>query len=283
MLPDIAIPENSHTARHIVIKDSCSPGTWTGDQLKNTVWAARYASLYYFNRSPWVEHNYVGPVVDVKLLAPGAPIPAGAWVIELLDVSDQPGALGYHEGQAHVSKQGPSGVHSERGIALHPDSGTEIVVAKVFVHTSREDGVPATEVLTHEEWEMLVDPYVNNESEIRAYTNPADGKEYIAEVGDPVQERAWDVGAPEKRACKVPEALIADCAYPKWWGQEQTRPFTSLAEEFGLAPALAPFELAPGGYMSVRDPGGEWTQIYGSAKGRAEANARAHERPGEVG
>lgn len=260
------VPANSHAAHEIIVKDGTSPGTWTGDQLANTVWSARYAALFMFNRSPWVEHDYVGPVSDVKL---GAPIPAGAWVLELLDTSDQPGALGYHEGQSRISKAGPSGVHSERGIALHPATGAEIVVMKVFVKTSREDGVPATEVVTHELFEAAVDPYVNNESEIRVYTNPANGKEYIGEVGDPVQSRAWDVGAPEGRPCGVPEAMISDFAYPAWWGQPQTRSGTCFTEDTGEwvkapeLPPVPPFTVAVGGYMSVRSPGGEWEQIAG--------------------
>jgi hypothetical protein len=270
---DFAAPApvaNGHSAHLFVVKDGTSPGTWTGTQLRDTVWSTRYAGLFMFNRSPWVEHGYVGPIEDVTLLAPGEALPAGAWVIELLDTSDQPGALGYHEGQAHISKAGPSGVHSERGVALHPATGEEMVVMKVFIKTSREDGALSTEVVTHELFEAAVDPYVNNESEIRAYKNPADGKEYIGEVGDPVQARAWDVGAPEGRPCGVPEAMISDFADPGWWGQEQRRTavcFTDDAEEWKTlpnVPRLKAFEVGAGGYMSVRAPGGQWEQVRGA-------------------
>jgi hypothetical protein len=276
------VVESDLPARELVIRDMTSAGTWTGKQLADTAWCTRYAALFYFNRSPWVERGYAGPVEDVRLIGPNDPIPQGVWVIELLDKSDQPGALGYHEGQARLSKEGASGVHSERGIALHPDTSEEIVVAKVFVKTSREDGAPVTEVLTHEAWEMLVDPYVNNESEIRVYLKPESEEEYIGEVGDPAQERPWDVGVPEGRPCKVPEALISDFAYPAWFGQPQQRTATTLCEEFDLAPRLEPFHLAPGGYMSVRKRGGEWTQIYGSDRPKAEANEHAFEGPDEA-
>lgn len=278
---EAVITENSHPSHVVVVKDNCSPGTWSGPivdyglgatgpkQLLDTIWAAKYFGLYFLNRSPWVEHDYVGPVADVKLLGPNDPIPAGAWVAELADVSDQPGAIGYHEGQARVSKQGPSGVHSERGVALHPATGQEIVLMRNFVKTAREDNVYVTEVITHELAEAVVDPYVNNENEIRVYTNPADGKEYIAEVGDPVQERAFDVGAPEGRPCGVPEAFVTDVAYPAWWGQSQTRSGTCLTEDTeawqtlpGL-PTVPPWTVAAGGYMSVRSPGGPWEQIHG--------------------
>lgn len=273
---EAVIPENSHPGRLVVVRDMTAPGSWTGKELSDTVWSSRYAALFMFNRSPWVEHDYVGPILDVKLIGPSDPIPAGAWVVELLDESDQPGALGYHEGQVRMSKEGPSGAHSERGVALHPDTGEEIVVSKVFVHTSREDGAPVTEVATHELFEMAVDPYVNNESEIRVYKNPVDGKEYIGEVGDPVQGRPWDVGAPEGRPCGVPEAQISDFAYPKWWGQEQTREACCFTEDTTLwrtipgLPAVGEFQVAAAGYMSVRSPGGQWEQITGSDKKAAE-------------
>jgi hypothetical protein len=277
------VPQNSHPQHTIVVIDKTSPGTWTGPtvdygigapgpkQLQDTVWSSKYAALYFHNRCPWVEHDYCGPIADVKLLGPSDAIPAGAWVCELADTSDQPGAIGYHEGQARVSKQGPSGAHSERGIALHPATGEEMVLMRTFVKTAREDSVYVTEVVTHELFEAAVDPYVNNESEIRFYNNPADGKDYIGEVGDPVQARARDVGALEGRPCGVPEAFISDEAYPGWWKQEQTRHATSLMEEFGLAPRLEPFVISPGGYMSVRSPGGQWEQIFGE-KAKHEPN-----------
>lgn len=271
------LPPSEHDAHTIVVIDKTSPGTWTGEtvtypgigtgpkQLLDTVWSMKYAGLYFHNYGPWVEHGYVGPIADVRLLAEGEVLPAGAWIHEFADASDQPGAIGYHEGQSRTTKKGGSGAHAERGVVLHPATNEETVLMRSFVVTAREDGVYVTEVATHELFEAAVDPFVNNEDEIRVYLNPADGKEYIGEVGDPVQERAFDVGAPEGRPCGVPEAYVSDEAYPAWWGQEQTRSFTSLAEELGQAPRVEPFELAPGGYMDTREPGGEWEQEFGSA------------------
>lgn len=269
------LPESSLPARTLVIRDKTSSGVFTGEQLYDTAWSTRYAALYHFNRSPWVEHGYVGPVEDVQVVG-SEPIPQGAWVIELLDTCDQPDALGYHEGQAHTSKAGPSGEHSTRGVAIHPDTGKEIVLAKVGVLTSRQDGAPVTEVLTHEAWEMLVDPYVNNEDEIQVYTNPHDSKEYIVEVGDPVQGRSWDVGSPEGRPCGVPEAQISDFAYPRWWGQEQTRGACCFTDDTAAwltipgLPSVGEWQVAAAGYMSVRSPGGQWEQVTGSDKAAAE-------------
>ncbi len=284
------LPPSEHDAHTIIVIDKTSPGTWTGEtvtypgigtgpkQLLDTVWAMKYDGYYFLNRSPWVEHGYVGPVADVKLLAEGEAIPAGAWIAEFADTSDQEGAIGYHEGQSRVSKTGPSGAHSERGVALHPATGTETVLMRNFVKTAREDNVYVTEVATHEMCEAVVDPFVNNEDEIRAYLNPADGKEYIGEVGDPVQERAFDVGAPEGRPCGVPEAYVSDFAYPAWWKQQQTRDavcFTQDATQWKTLPSeeqIVAFQVAAGGYMSLRSPGGEWEQEYGSKHGDHKPN-----------
>lgn len=272
------IPRNSHPAVLVTVVDRTVAG-FTPKQLGDLVWAMRYHALYTYNRSPWVERDYSAPVQNVILLGAKDPIPLNSWHVELLDTSTEPGALGWHEDESHASKVGPSGLHSARGLA----AGTETPLSKVFVKTSREDGVAPSEVCGHEINEMLVDPWVMNEAEIRVYVNPVTGLEYIGEVGDPVQGRGYDVGAPEGRPCKVPEAVVADIAYPSWWAQPQTRPFTSSAAEFGLTVNLPAWTLAPGGYMSIRKPGGSWEQIFGSAKAKAEAAAKGYERPGEQG
>lgn len=256
-------------AQLITVQDLTSKGTFTPVQFANLVWSLRYQALFHYNRSPWVERGYSVAVADVQPVEPGHKPAHGVWHIELLDTSDQPGALGYHDDEAfkiHTpgTKPEKSSGRSSRGLA----AGGETPLAKVFCKTSREDGVQPTEVASHEMLEMLVDPRVVNEADIRKYLDPSSKQWYIAEVGDPAQGRGYDVGAPDGRPCGVPEAVVADFAYPSWWAQEQTRKFTTAAEEFGLAPRLEPFALAPGGYMSVApetEPG-NWTQIYGNAR-----------------
>lgn len=279
-----AIPESALQAVTIAIVNGTKKG-FTAKQLKDLVWSQRYQALYHYNRSPWVERGYSAPIADVVLVDSKHPAPAGAWLVELLDVSTEPGALGWHEDVSKASKVGPAGVHSARG----KDAATEVPKAVVFCKTSRDDGVAPGEVASHEICEMIVDPWVMVESEIRVYPNPADGYEYIGEVGDPVQGRGYDVGAPEGRPCGVPEAIVADLAYPGWWGQPQRRAATCFCDDQEawktLPPVerIAPFTLATAGYMSRRKPGGGWEQIYGSSKAKAEAAAHAFERPGEVG
>ena len=268
---DVPIPESSHPAVTLTVVDRTTPGTFTVEQLTNLVWSLRYQALFHYNRSPWVERDYSAPVADVRLISPDLTPPSGSWHMELLDTSDQEGALGYHEDQAFdLNSPGPKKAsgRSSRGIALHPVSGELIPLAKVFCKTSREDGVQPSEVASHEMLKMLVDPQVVNEAQIRKYLNPATKQWYIGEVADLAQGRGYDVGAAEGRPCGVPEATVADAGYPGWWGQPQTRTPTTMAEEFGLAPRLEPFEIAPGAYMSVApetEPS-NWTQINGQAQ-----------------
>jgi hypothetical protein len=260
----------------ITIQDLTSKGTFAAIELERAVWSLRYQALYHYNRSPWVTRGYADSISDVILVPKGHKLPAGSWHIELLDTSDQPGALGYHEDQAHTSSS-----FSIRGLAAH----SETPLSKVFCKTSREDGIEPTEVASHEMLEMIVDPWVINEDEIRKYLDSNTKQWYIGEVGDPAQGRGYDVGAPEQRPCKVPEAVVADFAYPGWWRVDQKRIFTTATEEFGLANRLEPFALAPGGYMSVAPEANpsEWSQIYGEDRKTAEKNSDAYERPGEIG
>jgi hypothetical protein len=279
---DVHVPENSHPAVVITIVDRTSPGTFDADRLRNLVWAQRYQDLFHYNRSPWVERDLSAPIADVVLIGPDEQPPADSYHVELLDTSTEPGALGWHEDEAHASS-----AHSARGKA----AGTEQPLAKVFCKTSKEDGIEPTEVVSHEILEMIVDPWVTNEADIRKYLNPADHFWYIGEVGDPVQDRGYDVGAPEGRPCGVPEAIVADFAYPYWWGQAQRRTAVCFCDDgeawktLPAVPHLQPFELAPGGYMSRAPEANpeEWGQIYGSDRPKAEARAKAFERPGEIG
>ena len=246
------------------IANLTSPGTFTGDDLYNLWWGLRYQALYQYNRSPWVEHGYCPALENVILLSPGQPAPAGTWHIELLDTSDQEGALGYHEDATFDQhSEGPkkgSG-RSSRGLAAQRLTP----LAKVFCKTSKDDGVAPSEVASHEMVEMLADPQVVNESEIRKYLNSENKQWYIGELCDAVQGRGYDVGAPEGRSTGV---VVADFVYPSWFGQVQTRPYTSFAEEARIAPRVEPFTLAPGGYMSIapENEPSNWHQIYGSTQ-----------------
>lgn len=227
--------------------------------LFNWAWALNYQAVYHYGRSPWVERSY-SRAATVHLLPKGVKVPQGAWNIELLDVSDVEGALGYHEDQFASSP------HSVRALTT---TGTPY--SKVFVQTSKEDGIDPCEVASHEMLEMLVDPNVANESDVRKVLNKATKQFYIVEVGDPVQGCGYDVGAPEGHKTGV---TVADFANPGWWEMEQSRPDLSFRKSIS-----EPFQLAPQGYMSVQpEAGGEWTQIYGQDHAKAQKASDAYEK-----
>lgn len=247
----------------IVVRNLTSPGTFSDIELERMVWAVRYQALYHYNRSPWVEHGYATAVADVRLIGAADPIPAGAWLAELLDSDpEQAGALGWHEDQVfNANSQGPrkASGRSMRGVALHPDSGEEIPLIKILCKTTIEDGEQPSEVLSHEVLEAAVDPAVTNEAQIRKYLDQAAGQYYIGEICDAVQGEGYDVGAPEGRPCGVPEATVANFVYPAWYLQPQSR----VGVDFRRT-RLRAFELAAAGYMSVQpQAGGDWTQIFG--------------------
>lgn len=258
----------------IYVQNSTSPQTFTNIELHRLVWSLKYWARYQFNRSPWVEHGIPGvySAQDLKQLDPGLGLPVLGWMLEILDNSDQPGALGYHEDQSRISKAGDSGIHSIRGAHLHLATGKEVPLMKVFAKTCKEDGVFVSEVCSHEIAEALVDPWVMDEANIRKYLDKDTKQWWIGEVGDPVQNRAYDLGDPEGRPCGVPESMMADIAYPMLFGQEQRRnacSFTEDAESWldGKTPntGLKPFTIASGGYMSVapEDEPTNWSPVYG--------------------
>lgn len=263
-LPFLASP-----AGVVITVQDMTDGSFTQVELERMVWAIRYQALYQFNRSPWVERGICQPIGDVVLIEKGQTPPAGTWHAELLANLEVEGALGYHEDQAF--KKGTPGsapekasTRSSRGFRA---DAPELPLIKIGVDVSQQDGVPVSEVLSHEVLESAVDPRVMNEQFIRKYLNASQKEWFIGEVCDSVQGRGYDVGAPEGRPCGVPEAFVADFVYPNYFGQEQTRPETSFAEEAKLADRIEPWTLAPEGYISVApesDPT-NWSQIYGSA------------------
>jgi len=242
-------------------------GHYKAIQLERLVWSLRYQALYHFNRSPWVERGYCEPIDDVILVPKEETPPPDTWHMELLKVSPEEGALGWHEDSAfgaHTPKGKPEKASDRSQRGLRADN--ELPLMKIFVSTCIKYQVEPSEVCSHEMLEAAVDPQVMSDSDLRMYPNPDDGNDYIAEVGDPVQGRGYDVGDPENRPCGVKESIVADFAYPSWWDQPQKRTFTSAAEEFGLSDRVEPFELAPEGYISFKGPDGEWEQEFGSAK-----------------
>lgn len=218
----------------VTVEDRTSKGLISPKELFNAIWAVNYQVMFHYSRSRWVQLK-LAPAGHMMPLTHGSPPPKGAWNIILLDNADQASALGWHD-----------------------DEHNDIPYAEVFVQTCRDDNVPWSEVLSHEVLEMLVDPFVDP-TKPRTAHNPQNNKDYIVEVGDPVQGFGYDVGDPENRHVGV---TVADFALPAWWQLD------AGVMKFSYRNSVhAPWEIGPQGYMSITDPGSEnWEQVFGEMR-----------------
>lgn len=228
----------------IFIENQLSSGVLSQTELNILV---QTLQLYAkdINHSPWVEHGYVKPIT-VGLFPKGhIAFPKGAYNLILLDTISLEGALGYHE----------------------DEDGGKIPVSYVPVKEIREDNASVTEVATHELGEQTINPFVDQESEMRIVKH--EGKEYIVEIADALESDSYQVSNGQ---------LVANFCWPKWFGLGQTR--QNLAQKEGYI--TKPFELAPNGYISTKEPGQEWNQIYGSTRDSLPRWASRLKRAGTV-
>lgn len=248
----------------ITVQNLTTPGVLAEDDFQAIVAALNHQVTQDYGTSCWVMQGLAAPATVIAVAAGETP-PPDSWHVELLDTSDQEGALGYHEDEAFDNKL--EGVaHDFAGPTAHPRKASarssrglradnpELPLAKVFVKTAQQDNVQPGEVASHEVLEMLVDPQVVKS--VRTVVNTATKQKVIVEVGDPVQDCGYKIGDVE----------VADFALPAWFGIEQTANPTQMSFRSSVQKA---FELAPGGYISVAPEGTEdWTQIFGSASGQ---------------
>jgi len=208
-----------------------------------------------YNSSCWVTQGLSAPAAAVVFVAKDEAIPADTWHMELLDTSDQEGALGYHEDEAFDKTGAPTGPkkssnRTSRGLRA---DAPEIPLMKIFVKTSQEDGVQGSEVASHEMLEALVDPQVVKE--VRTVKKPSEGRIYIVEVGDPVQSSGYKIG----------EVEVANFALPAYFGYEQTS--NPSQYDYGKVLTAPVPAMTPGGYMSyaTEEEPENWQQEFGSA------------------
>lgn len=168
-----------------------------------------------------------GVDADLSFAAAGAPVPPGAWQIGVFDNSDQAGALGYHD--------------------LTPAG---LPLAKVFAATDRQNNSSWTVTASHELLEMLGDPDINLCALLQI------GLEisfYAYEVCDACEadEHGYDING----------TLVSDFVYPAWFEGFRQPGSTQFDHQNKIA---KPFELLPGGYVSVFDVSynNGWYQIY---------------------
>lgn len=146
----------------------------------------------------------------------------GAWNILLLDSSDVAGALGYHD--------------------LTPEG---LPVSKCFIKTDLDYGAVPSVTVTHELWEMLVDPYINDYC-----FDPKRGFFVAKESADSVEA--------DDLAYMINGTAISDFVTPHFFNPD-AHPSSAFSFRKNVK---KPFELARGGYEILYIPGKGWSQNF---------------------
>ncbi len=154
------------------------------------------------------------------------PVPAGAWPIYIMDTSDMSDALGYH--------------YNVRGTPY----------GRVFAKTGIDNGYAWTITLSHEIVEIMGNPLVN--ATVLRMNSANSATLYMMETGDPVEA--------DNLGYKIDGIALSDFVTPAWFDVEATVRGTRY--DFA-GHCTAPFQILPGGYMSVMNLPGPltWTSI----------------------
>ncbi len=178
-----------------------------------------------------------GPVwmlgANIVQVTRGGTIPKGVWAMFIMDISDEAGALGYHD--------------------LTPDG---FPVGKVFAKSDLQYGMSISVTVSHELMEMLLDPYISNT--VFVQSSDTTGVLYAYEVADAVEDDSlgYDING----------ILVSDFVTPAWF--ESFRKPNSVKFSF-MGHVNAPFTLAVGGYIGVFAVSPNttgWTQRFAQGK-----------------
>jgi hypothetical protein len=198
----------------------------TDDQVKAIVEAAQQSHHEHF-RPVW------GTVTTLHFVPTGdTETWKGAYNLVVLDTSDEANALGYHD--------------------LTPEG---LPLGKAFAKTDQMDGAQLSVTLTHELWEMLVDPYIN-------LTVEDDSRGYF------VAYESADAVEADNLAHDVNGIKISNFVTPNYFVRVGPGPY-----DFGGV-LNAPFSLAPGGYEAYWSPAKGWQQNV-----KRDGGAKATDRP----
>lgn len=121
--------------------------------------------------------------VNLLFAAKGQALPDTAWVLTVLDDSDQADALGYHD-----------------------ETATGMPLGKVFAKTCLNDRVSWSVCMSHELLEMLADPWINLCAE------GADGQVRAYEVCDAVED--------DSLGYEIDGVLVSDFVTPAWFSMQ---------------------------------------------------------------
>lgn len=190
----------------------------TDAEIEAAIPAFQHAVTYNLRRE-W------GSSCHLAFVQQGAKLPAGAWLFQILDTSDQAGALAYHD-----------------------VDGKDVPTAKIFAKTEQQYGASWTVSFTHELFEALGDPVCLAAMQISQ-------TEVVAlELCDPCE--ADELGYYLKGGDGL-EVLISDFVTRNWFVPGAPGPWDHTGN------LKAPLALAPGGYVSIgrcTSTGIHWTQ-----------------------
>ena len=131
------------------------------------------------------------------------PTGAGAWVLSILDDSDQAGALGYHDVTADNTP-----------------------LMKVFAKTDQDNGLSWTVTASHEILEALADPWISAAWQ-------TSNTEFVAlEVGDPVEA--------DELGYTINGVLVSDFILPAWYVSGLNVPKYDFADHLSGPLQVAP-------------------------------------------
>ncbi len=163
----------------------------------------------------------------VRVIGPRDRVPTGDQLLELLDASDESGALGYHTELAGDVVWGVVGV----GTIL--DNGGKKFTGSLSVSS----------IVSHEVCEMVVNPNVSG------WSDSGQGWLVATEVCDPVQSSAYKIG----------DVPVSDFVTPDFFSPVVTR-----GDRFDHMGVLKkPFQIAKGGYV-LNYEGGKINTYYGA-------------------
>jgi hypothetical protein len=178
----------------------------------------------------------------VKFYPRNATIPAGSYQIAILDNSDAPDALGYHDEMNGV----PYGRVFAKTIL---DSGGSVLYNPQDPQMHR---FTVSSVLSHEVLEVRADL---NVSQLAWGPEIPEGSIYFYEVCDPVESDGYF------KVVNGQKVVLSNFVYPDWFDPQSN---ARKLDHLGRSPG--PFELAPGGYMIVMDYSGSGNYVFGSGR-----------------
>jgi hypothetical protein len=180
-----------------------------------------------------------GKNAKLTLLPAGQNPPSGSWVLAFLDDADQANALGYHD--------------------VTPDG---LPLGKIFVKTTLADGAKVSVCASHEQIELLIDPWINLTAE------------FDDQTGNPVRFYAYeacDACEDDSQGYDINGITVSDFVYPGYF--EGLQAGVQLDH---MKLITKPFQILSGGYMGVVDvKSGGWTQIFNDGDHRAALKSRA--------